>query len=94
MFKVDKTPEPEFFADFKRRHGDSIKNWDDMNNYPDIKKELRLHMLLEEQDCRCPYCETSVDDESDGSIEHIKPKDLFKNLFLEYNNLITSCKSS
>lgn len=94
MLKVDKTPEPEFFKEFKRKNRDRIKNWDDMNAYSDVKQDLREYMLLEEQDCRCPYCETAVDDESEGSIEHIRPKDKFKDLFMEYDNFITSCKSS
>lgn len=94
MIKVDKQREPDFFRDFKRKNKQKINNWDDMNDYFEIKKELRLYMLIEEQNLFCPYCEGMINTEEEGSIEHIKPKDRFKDLILEYNNLITSCKSN
>lgn len=94
MLKVDKTPKPEFFTEFKKQNRSQIKNWDDMNIYFEIKQDLRTHMLIEEQNCTCPYCESQIYDETEGSLEHIKPKDKFPELFLEYDNYITSCKSS
>lgn len=93
MFKIDKTEEPCFFINFKRRHSNEIKTWDDMNNHYEVKRDLRIHMLTEEQNCLCPYCEAFIESEDNSSIEHIKPRDSFNNLMLEYNNFITSCKS-
>ncbi|MGL4533905.1 MAG: retron system putative HNH endonuclease [Fusobacteriaceae bacterium] len=94
MLKIYKTPEPEFYEEFKKRNENHIKNWDDMNGYFEIKQELRAYMILEEQNFRCPYCETLINDESEGSIEHIRPKDRFPQLFLSYDNFITSCQSN
>jgi len=61
MLKVNKKDEPQFFTEFKRKK--SPKNWDELdkpeNHY--IKKELKYHMLKNEQNIGdksyCPYCE-------------------------------------
>lgn len=94
MLKVQKTLEPKFYKDFKTKHISKINNWDDMNDHYEVKQELREHMLLEEQNFKCPYCESLIYDESEGNIEHIRPKDKFKELYLDYNNFLTSCRSS
>ncbi|WP_426711157.1 retron system putative HNH endonuclease [Cetobacterium sp. SF1] len=91
MFKVNKTPEPAFFQDFKRKN--KLSNWDEYSNYPEIKKALREYMLLEEQDLCCPYCEILIEAET-SEIEHIKPKTHFKNEFQNYNNFLTGCKGT
>lgn len=94
MLKVQKTLEPKFYKDFKTKHISKINNWDDMNDHHEVKKELREYMLLEEQNFKCPYCESLIYDESEGNIEHIRPKDKFKELYLDYNNFLTSCRST
>lgn len=92
MLKVNKIKEPKFLVDFKRKV--SIKSWKQMNEFPKEKRNLRDRLLIEEQNYYCPYCEIKLEIDSEMSIEHIKPKDLFPNLLLEYNNLIVSCKTS
>ncbi|MGL5377711.1 MAG: retron system putative HNH endonuclease [Cetobacterium sp.] len=72
MLKVNKTPEPEFFQEFKRKN--KLSNWDEYNSYPELKQALREHMLLEEQDLCCPYCEIQIEVEN-SEIEHVKPQD-------------------
>lgn len=94
MLKVQKTLEPKFYKDFKTKHISKINNWDDMNDHYEVKQELREYMLLEEQNFKCPYCESLIYDESEGNIEHIRPKDKFKELYLDYNNFLTSCRST
>ncbi|MGL5351440.1 MAG: retron system putative HNH endonuclease [Cetobacterium sp.] len=94
MLKVQKTLEPKFYKDFKTKHISKINNWDDMNDHYEVKQELREYMLLEEQNFKCPYCESLIYDESEGNIEHIRPKDKFKELYLDYNNFLTSCRSA
>lgn len=94
MLKVQKTLEPKFYKDFKTKHISKINNWDDMNDHYEVKQELREYMLIEEQNFKCPYCESLIYDESEGNIEHIRPKDKFKELYLDYNNFLTSCRSA
>ncbi|MGL5427543.1 MAG: retron system putative HNH endonuclease [Cetobacterium sp.] len=94
MLKVEKTLEPKFYEDFKTKNISKIKNWDDMNEHYEVKQELREYMLVVEQNFKCPYCESLIYDESEGNIEHIMPKDKFKELYLDYNNFLTSCRST
>lgn len=94
MLKVQKTLEPKFYKDFKTKHISKINNWDDMNDHYEVKQELREYMIIEEQNFKCPYCESLIYDESEGNIEHIRPKDKFKELYLDYNNFLTSCRST
>lgn len=88
MLKVNKTDEPDFLKEFKRK--DTPKNWDDYNNGI-IKKEIKEHILIGEQNMYCPYCERVIDDIDDSHIEHIMPKDLYPNKFQDYDNLLVSC---
>lgn len=88
MLKVNKTEEPDFLKEFKRKN--NPRNWDDYNNGI-VKKEIKEHILLEEQNMYCPYCERVIDDIDDSHIEHIMPKDLHPNKFQDYDNLLTSC---
>ena len=108
MLKVNKKDEPQFFTEFKRKK--SPKNWDELdkpeNHY--IKKELKYHMLKNEQNIGdksyCPYCEIilfsenkdSTEDKEDKEchIEHIKPKSKFGNLTFDYRNFLISCSEN
>lgn len=79
-----------FLTQFKKKN--NPKNWDDYHG-PSLKAELKEHMLLEEQLMYCPYCEKLLDDESEGHIEHIKPRDKYPQFFQDYDNLIVSCNN-
>jgi uncharacterized protein (TIGR02646 family) len=45
------------------------------------------------QECskKCMYCECVIDDASYSAVEHIRPKDIFDDLVLEWNNLGLAC---
>ena len=108
MLKINKKAEPQFFTEFKRKK--NPKNWDELdkpeNRY--IKKELKYHMLKNEQNIGdksyCSYCEIilfsenkdSTEDKEDKEchIEHIKPKSKFGNLTFDYRNFLISCSEN
>lgn len=47
--------------------------------------------MVIEQNEYCPYCEKRIYDNSDGHIEHIKPRDYYPKEFQNYDNLLVSC---
>ena len=90
MQKIDKGIEPSFFTEFKEKN--NPKSWKDYDKHP-IKGELKEHMLIEEQEGYCPYCERAIHDEEECHIEHIRPKGTneYAHLFQDYDNLLVSC---
>ena len=88
MLRVYKNTEPNFLLEFKKKR--TPKTWYDYNG-GNIKSEIKTFILENEQSKCCPYCEKSIYNINEGHIEHIKPRDLFPNIFQEYNNLIVSC---
>lgn len=95
MINIIKGNEPDFFTDFKRRYTPS--NWNDYQQIQErqrinIKEQLKDHMLLEEQDLFCGYCERPIDT-CTSHIEHIRAKSKYPHLFQDYNNLMVSCMS-
>ena len=91
MLKINKTSEPNFLKEFKKK--EKPKNWKDFDF--EIKKELKNYMLENEQkignNSYCPYCERKIIASKNSQIEHIKPKDRFPELFSDYKNFITGC---
>ena len=91
MLKINKTSEPNFLKEFKKK--EKPKNWKDFDF--GIKKELKNYMLENEQkignNSYCPYCERKIIASKNSQIEHIKPKDRFPELFSNYENFITGC---
>ena len=91
MLKINKTSEPNFLKEFKKK--EKPKNWKDFDF--EIKKELKNYMLENEQkignNSYCPYCERKIIASKNSQIEHLKPKDRFPELFLDYKNFITGC---
>ena len=88
MRYIEKTNVPQFFID----DTNSLTSWD---KYFAIKKRiLKTHILENEQNYLCGYCESKVTLDS-SHIEHIKPKSLdIENLTFKYSNLIVSCNGS
>ena len=88
MLKINKTSEPNFLKEFKKK--EKPKNWKDFDFK--IKKELKNYMLENEQkignNSYCPYCERKIIASKNSQIEHIKPKDRFPELFLDYKILL------
>lgn len=96
MINIIKGIEPIFFKDFKRRYTPS--NWNDYQkiqeeNNINIKEQLKDHILLEEQELFCGYCERPIDPSS-SHIEHIKAKSKYPHMFQDYDNLMVSCMSN
>jgi uncharacterized protein (TIGR02646 family) len=86
MLKVNKGEAPDFFKEYKREQ--ILTNWENVD--PQIKGRLKEHMISQEQSGYCPYCEVEIS-KNKSEIEHIHPKDKFKDIFLEYGNLIAIC---
>lgn len=106
MLKIIKTPEPDFYKDFKKKY--KYTNWEQYNSSlgMEIKRKLKKYMLKEEQDYYCPYCERKIitkyeKEETEENInnilkrkshiEHIIPKSIKPQFFQEYNNFLVSC---
>jgi uncharacterized protein (TIGR02646 family) len=89
---IQKTSVPKWFLEDIEK----LSNWNDYSG--DKKRKLKQHILKEEQNYICCYCESKVknDNEMDDShIEHIKPKSLdLDNLTFDYTNLSISCNGT
>ena len=95
MFKLNKKEIPEFFISAKKNVKIPLVSsaWND-TNIRNISFKLREHILLQEQELLCCYCETEIDSSSDTSnIDHFKTRHLFPRLTLEYDNLLISCNT-
>ncbi|WP_336018494.1 retron system putative HNH endonuclease [Fusobacterium polymorphum] len=88
MLKVKKRSEPEEFTKYKKKN--KVVNWKDFTSESEIKKLLKEALLEEQENSCCPYCETEIN-LNDSQIEHIKPKDKFPELLIDYKNLIICC---
>jgi len=94
MFKITKT-EPSFFTDAKARvrtpRTSDAWSYDEIAS---IRVRLREHILLQEQNLLCAYCEKEIDNEKENSnIDHFKLRDKYPEKTLEYENLLVSCNS-
>ena len=89
MLKVNKKSEPEEFTKYKSKN--KIINWDSFT--AEIKQVLKQYLLEEQENRCCPYCEMEIN-LNDSQIEHIKPKDKFPELLIDYKNLIICCLES
>jgi len=88
MLKVNKKREPEEFTKYKKKN--KVVNWKDFTSESEIKKLLKKALLEEQENDCCPYCEIEIN-LNNSQIEHIKPKDKFPELLIDYNNLIACC---
>jgi uncharacterized protein (TIGR02646 family) len=70
----------------------NVTKWEDLHF--EIKVRLKNHIMVSEQTIKgisyCAYCEKKIDSKK-SHIEHIKPRDKFKNETFSYKNLIVSC---
>lgn len=88
MRYIQKTEVPIFFID-------NIKNITKWEEYPTSKKPLKEHILKNEQNHLCVYCESKVG-LNNSHIEHIKPKaqNMYPDLVFDYNNIVVSCNGN
>lgn len=96
MFKIKKS-EPDFFtkAKLKVKVPKISSAWSD-KAIEIIRPKLREHILLQEQNLLCAYCEKEIDDNpSNSNIDHFKLKagHLFPEKTLDYHNLLVSCNT-
>lgn len=93
MRKIDKTPEPDFWKEFKRKNPNvKYQDLDKVNGGEEVRRRLREYMLTN-QFYLCAYCCNQLD--IDNSLnEHIKPQQAYPNNTMDYENLIVSCKNA
>ncbi|MGC1246781.1 MAG: retron system putative HNH endonuclease, partial [Spirulinaceae cyanobacterium] len=86
---INKGNEPEEFAQWKEL---ADENWQpSWNNLQKKEKPLVHEFLLKEQGYICCYCGRQIG-KNTSHIEHLKPRKLYPNLALNYNNMLASCK--
>ncbi|MCV6637375.1 retron system putative HNH endonuclease [Candidatus Albibeggiatoa sp. nov. NOAA] len=84
---IQKTETPQFFLE----DIEGLENWNDYFSHD--KRTLKTHILQNEQNYLCVYCESKVSEQS-SHIEHIKPKETYASLTFEYSNLSVSCNGT
>jgi uncharacterized protein (TIGR02646 family) len=86
MRYIKKGEAPKFFND----EVSTLKSWDEVSS--EFKRELTKHILENEQNSLCGYCEAKIRDVAKTHLEHVvaKHKDLEKFTF-DYSNIIVSC---
>ena len=88
MRYIRKTNAPEKLEQYKTRRGASYVA---LGRYaPDVKFELK-EQLMTEQGYLCAYCGSRIDDDR-AVIEHVKCRQLYPELQLEYSNMVCSCR--
>ncbi|NET25883.1 retron system putative HNH endonuclease [Okeania sp. SIO1I7] len=89
MKYIKKSDEPEDLAKFK---ASANEDWQPTYNDLRSKEKTNIHQkLLEEQGYICCYCGMEIDKEN-SHIEHLKPRSIFSEEQLNYNNLLASCQ--
>lgn len=79
---------PQFFID----DTNGLTEWKDY--LADKKRTLKEHILKEEQNKLCIYCESKIGNEP-SHLEHIKPKNIdILNLTFNYHNIVVSCEGT
>lgn len=88
MRYVQKLSIPQFFIDDTT----GLTKW--ANYYANKKRNLKEHILKEEQSYLCIYCESKIS-KSSSHLEHIKPKSCdTSNLTFNYHNIVVSCNGT
>lgn len=88
MIYIKKQPCPSCLENYKSKRISSFKHMS--LKEPNVKQELRTSLLIE-QGYVCAYCGSKID-ETESIIEHIKCRQNYPELQLEYANLICSCR--
>lgn len=90
MIKLERQPKPNYLSEAavieltEKFKSDGSSVW----NHPQIKTPL-LASSYE----KCAFCECSLSDESKYmEVEHFKYKSLYKDLVVEWTNLLPTCK--
>ncbi len=92
MIQVTKS-EQNFFI-VKKRSITNQKQSDAWNKISDIRAKLRNHILTNEQEKMCVYCEKKISsDSSKSNIDHFRTRNTHPHLTLLYDNLFVSCNN-
>ncbi|MGB5963512.1 MAG: retron system putative HNH endonuclease [Coleofasciculaceae cyanobacterium] len=92
MRYIRKGNEPESFTAWKKRQnnrGNSL-TWRAFRRRVAVKNDV-YDALLREQGYICCYCGMQITRDT-SHIEHFKPRSIYPQLALDYNNLLASCK--
>ena len=96
MLQIRKN-QPTFFTDAKKKvkssHFISLAWYELGKNEENFKTTLKEHILLEEQNMLCAYCEKEIKDQRKSNTDHFKTRHLFPKETLSYENLLVSCKT-
>ena len=90
MIKITKEGEPDFWTNFKRKNPEV--NYYQLSNSEagiQVRKKLRDY-LVKEQYRICCYCCRRID-MNNSLNEHVRPKDLYPNETMDYDNILASC---
>ena len=89
MKYIKKNKPPQNFIEWKKlANKDWQPNW---NNFQKPEKTSVHNSLLTEQGFICCYCGRRIN-QTDSHIEHLKPRNKYPDLTLDYTNLIASCQ--
>ncbi|WP_069471644.1 hypothetical protein [Candidatus Marithrix sp. Canyon 246] len=80
--------EPQLYQDFIRQNLPTKWNYVSLS----IGYELRMHILMEEQNYQCAYTEIHIEPE-DSHIDHFRKQSLFPDMRFDWNNLLVSGNS-
>lgn len=87
MRKIDKGEPLAEFSKFLLRYTPS--RWEELNG--ELRYNIRLHILLYEQDCLCGYSEIPLDEENTSShIDHFVKRDYDHSKIFDWDNLVVS----
>ncbi len=88
MKYIEKNEEPKKFADWKKRENPTT--WKYLRY--SVKSTVR-DSLIDEQGHICCYCGTKIQKDN-TRIEHLKPREFYKQDIFNYSNLLASCYGS
>ena len=87
MRKINKGEPLAEFSKFLLRYTPS--RWEELNG--ELRYNIRLHILLYEQDCLCGYSEIPLDEENTSShIDHFVKRDYDHSKIFDWDNLVVS----
>ena len=87
MRRINKGVPFDDFVKYLDKHKPS--NWEELNG--ELRYNMRLHILLYEQDCLCGYSEIPLDAENTSShIDHFVKRDYDHSKIFDWDNLVVS----
>ena len=87
MRRINKGVPFDDFVKYLDKHKPS--KWEELNG--ELRYNMRLHILLYEQDCLCGYSEIPLDEENTSShIDHFVKRDYDHSKIFDWDNLVVS----